>query len=91
MELVIPFMLFLLETPLDDPSRAELTRHPFLFASEEECQKAAQEFESTVPAIKPAEPVTLKYFCKPVPQSPEFERLFAEMDENRARAKAISD
>ncbi|TRD12475.1 hypothetical protein FGU71_11785 [Erythrobacter insulae] len=92
MELIIPFMLFLLETPLDDPSRAELTRHPFLFADEEQCQAAVQNFKTRPPLVTPEEPTQIKYFCQAVPQPPEYERLFSEMDAaRRARIEAESE
>ena len=92
MELVIPFMLFILGISEEDPSDIKLMRHPVLFETEAQCLKAGDEVVRARWIGEHENATYFRVFCKRVPSRDEYDRLFAEMDSKRsAPAKAESE
>ncbi len=71
---LVPYMLMLVWAEPDQPGGFEIERVASLFASAADCDKAASEL------VADASGKPMAHRCLPVPQTGEYDRLFAQID-----------
>ncbi len=80
MEPLIPFMLFLLTWNGEAP---ELTRHPVVYADEQECQAAG----TALMLDHYGTAADLRFWCMPIPPDEEFDLLMQQFEAERANRR----
>ncbi|PLK24984.1 hypothetical protein C0V72_02950 [Porphyrobacter sp. TH134] len=86
---IIPWMLVLVWWDPKEPGRFEVQREPHLYADEATCQLYGNERVAGVKMYDYEHGyVKVTYKCLPVPKSEEFDRLYADIDEERREAQA---
>ena len=88
MELIVPFMLFILGISEDDATDIQLSRHPVLYETEQDCLRAGQELIRSRVVTEHEDATYFRAFCKRVPAPDEYESLFSELDSARNRQPA---
>ena len=81
---LIPWMLILVWWDPSEPTRYEVQREARLFADEETCRLYGNERVATVKnQAQEFGGVQVRYSCMEVPDSWEYDRLFADIDAKR--------
>ncbi|MDM7957355.1 hypothetical protein [Blastomonas sp.] len=75
---LIPYMLMLVWPAPDQPGGFEIERVASLFASEADCDQAAAQL------VADASGRAMAHRCLPVPNTTEYDRLFAQIDAKRS-------
>ncbi|WFL77232.1 hypothetical protein P7228_14760 [Altererythrobacter arenosus] len=88
MELIVPFMLFILGISEDDATDIQLSRHPVLYETEQECLTAGQDLIRTRVVAEHENATYFRAFCQRVPAPEEYESLFSERDSARKKQPA---
>ena len=77
-------MLVLVWWHPDEPGTLDIRREPHLFASEQDCQaEGANRVAGVEMYHLEHNGVKVSFACMPVPAHAEYDRLFAELDEER--------
>jgi len=84
MELFVPFMLFLLQVGETDSAQFELSRHPALFETVEDCRAEGERLKSESAAETGD---VLEVYCFAMPDPDEFEELIEAIQDRRAQAR----
>ena len=80
MELLFPFMLFVLKLVDDEPVHVTLERQPYLFETEEECFAAADAMLDEIAREADMEREDLRHWCLPMPDPSELEDMIKRRD-----------